>query len=406
MNILMVHPHDLWHDPWTIRVLALARGLQQRGHAVHLVHLPRKDPPRHGFLREPRPGDPPCHALQPRQHQIVSNSRLLYQLAAQCDVIHLQKCFAATALPLLWISRMLKKPLHYDWDDNETAIARLVEKRGLSRLQLAVYERSLPRFTHTLTYSSQAIRDRALRLGFPADRMWHLPVGADTDRFHPDAGGRDTLAELGLDPNRLTILYIGQLEGAAHADLLVRAAPRVLEQIPDAQFLIVGGGGQEDALRRLVEQSPARDALHLTGYIAADRIPAIASAADIGVACFVDTEATRSKSPLKIAEYLASGKPIVASRVGETPWMLEDCGLTVEPGSAPALAEALLTYARDPERRSRDSLAARERALRYFTWDRGVETLLRAYAVCLGNSPALPPGRGALRSSTKQAEIL
>jgi len=397
VNILMVHPHDLWHDPWTIRILALARSLQHRGHEVHLVHLPRKDPPRHGFLREPQPGDPPVHALQPRQHQIVSNSRLLYRLAEPCDLIHLQKCFASTALPLLWISRILKKPLHYDWDDNETAIARRVEKRTLSRLQLAVYERSLPRFAHTLTYSSQAIRDRALRQGFPPERMYHMPVGADTERFQPDAGGRETLAELGLDPARLTILYIGQLEGAAHADLLVRAAPSVLERVPDAQFLIVGGGEQEEALRRQVDQSPAREAIHVTGYIASDRIPAIAAAADIGVAGFEDTEAARSKSPLKIAEYLASGKPIVASRVGETPWMLEGCGVTVDPGSAPALAEGIVSYARDPVRRRRDGLAARERALRYFTWERGVETLLRAYAICLGN----PLAGGAMRSSTK-----
>jgi len=385
VNILMVHPHDLWHDPWTIRILALARGLQQRGHQVQLVHLPRKNPPRHGFLREPQPGDPPCQALRPRQHHIVSNFRLLRELAEPCGLIHLQKCFAATALPLLWISRTLRKPLHYDWDDNETAIARQVEKRGLSRLQVAVYERVLPHFAHTLTYSSQAIQERALRLGFPATRMWHLPVGADTERFHPGAGGKEVLVEYGLDPDRLTILYIGQLEGAAHVDLLIQAAPLVLEQIPDAQFLIVGGGEQEAALRRHVKQSPAGGSIHLTGYIAAERIPALTAAADICVACFEDNEATRAKSPLKIAEYLASGKPVVASRVGETLWMLEGCGITVEPGSAPALAEGILTYARDPARRMKDCQAARERALQHFTWDRGVETLLQAYAVCLEN---------------------
>lgn len=385
MNILMVHPHDLHHDPWTIRILALARELQKRGHSVQICHLPRRDRPIHAPLRLLQNGDPPLHFLKPRQQHFIYNARLIYRLAQSCDVIHLQKCFAAAALPVLWVARLLGKPLHYDWDDDETAIAHIVEKRRFSRWQLAMYESALPRFASTLTYASQAIRERALRLGFPEERMRHVPVGADTDRFTPEKRSKEILRDWNLDPAKLTILYIGQLEGAAHAHLLIQAAPYVLARFPDVQFLIVGGGEQEAALREEAAQSPARDAICMTGYVDSSRIPDIVGAADVCVACFEDNPASRAKSPLKIAEYLAGGKPIVASRVGDAPWMIEGCGLAVDPGDAQAIAKGVLAYAADPKARTIDGPKARQRALQYFTWERGADILLEAYQMAMSN---------------------
>ncbi|MBN2329368.1 MAG: glycosyltransferase family 4 protein [Candidatus Omnitrophica bacterium] len=380
MNVLMVHPHDIHHDPWTIRILALARELQKHGHTVKICHLPRRDKPKHAPLRLLRKGDPPLFFMKPRQKNVIYNYQLIRRLASDCDIIHLQKCFAAAALPVLWAGRLLGKRLHYDWDDDETAISKIVEKRRFSRWQLAVYERMMPHFADSLTYSSRAIRERALRIGFPEDRMRHLPVGADAERFSPDHRSKDILREWGLDPTKLTVLYIGQLEGAASAHLLIQAAPEVIRVQPNTQFLFVGGGEQEDALRKETENSSTSDAIFLTGYVDSSRMPEIVGAADICAACFEDNAGTRAKSPLKIAEYLASGKPIVASRVGDASWMIDGCGIAVEPGSSQALAQGILAYAADPDRRHLDGEKARQRALQHFTWGKGAERLLEAYS--------------------------
>lgn len=383
VNVLMVHPHDIRHDPWTIRILALARGLIARGCTVNLCHLPRRDVPSHAPLRVMQPGDPPLFDLKPRQQHFIHNLNLIRRLAQDSDIIHLQKCFAATALPVLWTCRLLNKPFHYDWDDYETAIARIVEKRRLSRWQLAFYERILPRYASTMTYASRAIQGRAIQMGFPSERMWHLPVGADLERFTPEIRSKEILRTWNLDPQKLTVLYIGQLEGAANAHLLIQAAPVVIEKCPNAQFVIVGGGEQEEALREEAGRSPARDSICMTGYIDSDFIPEIVGAADICVACFEDNPASRAKSPLKIAEYLASGKPIVASRVGEVDWMIEGCGIAVEPGSETAIAEGILAYAAAPERRENDGRNARWRAEKHFSWEQGTEALEKAYRVAL-----------------------
>ncbi|MEW6236042.1 MAG: glycosyltransferase family 4 protein [Candidatus Omnitrophota bacterium] len=379
MKILMLHPHDLWYDPWTIRILELARGLQRRGHNAILCHMPRKDKPEHGHLRTRQPDDPLVYELLPRQKHFLHNYRLLCQLGLDCDILYLQKCFPASTLPLLWAAQRLKKPLHYDWDDNETALARIVEKRFFSRFQLASYERLLPRFASTLTYSSEALKQKALQAGFDPRLMRHLPVGADVQRFRPDLDGDAERKALELSPDKLVVLYLGQLEGAAHARRLVEAAPLVLAHAPDVQFLFAGGGEQLPELRRLAAASPAAHAIKITGYVEASRVPGVITAADICVACFDDDEASRCKSPLKIAEYLACGKPIVASRVGDAAWMTEGCGAVVKPGDLSSLADGILQYALDPSRRKRDGEKARRRALELFTWDRGSETLIELF---------------------------
>jgi glycosyltransferase involved in cell wall biosynthesis len=379
LNILMVHPHDLWYDPWTIRILELGRGLQRHGHRVTLCHLPRREKPKHPPLRQAQPDDPPVYELLPRQQNFVHNFNLLYRLAQDCDVVHLQKCFAAAALPVLWVCRLQNKPLHYDWDDNETAISRKVEKRFLSRLQLSLYEMELPHFADSLSYSSKAIQELALRRGFPEAQMWHIPVGADVTRFYPGDAEPGITDEFQLIPHTITVLYIGQLEGAAHARQLVEAAPLVVKNVPNVQFVIAGGGEQLEDLREAARRSPARDLLRIPGYVQADKIPALVRAADICVACFDNTEASRAKSPLKVAEYLASGRAIVASRVGDVPWMVHDCGITIKPDSVEELAQGIIAYAHDEQRRFRDGQKARKRAEELFTWERGVQTLLEAY---------------------------
>jgi glycosyltransferase involved in cell wall biosynthesis len=90
-------------------------------------------------------------------------------------------------------------------------------------------------------------------------------------------------------------------------------------------------------------------------------MPAYLDAMDVGVAPFEAMEGFYF-SPLKVAEYMAAGLPVVASRQGDLPIMVADAGILFEPGDASALAAALFSLASDPELRVRLGEAAKIRA--------------------------------------------
>ena len=236
----------------------------------------------------------------------------------------------------------------------------------------------MPGLVDSISVSSDGLYDLAKAAGFPDDGICKVPVGAETERFHPrmrDAMLRD---ELDIDPDAALILYCGQLEGAAYAGLALEAVRTGIDRGSNLHLLVVGGGRGLPALRERVRELD-ETRITLMGYVEADRVPRLMASADIAVACFEDNPATRCKSPLKIAEYLASGLPIVGSDVGDVGEMIGDAGILVPPGNVDAFAEAIERYAHDPAMRETHRARARERAETIYTWQRSADTLIAAY---------------------------
>jgi glycosyltransferase involved in cell wall biosynthesis len=82
-----------------------------------------------------------------------------------------------------------------------------------------------------------------------------------------------------------------------------------------------------------------------------------------------------------VIEAMASGLPIVASRVGGIPEVVEDgvTGILVPPADSAALSEALLRLLKDPERRKKMGRNGRERVIKLFSWDKTIEATLNVY---------------------------
>lgn len=85
------------------------------------------------------------------------------------------------------------------------------------------------------------------------------------------------------------------------------------------------------------------------------------------------------KSPLKIVEYLASGKAIVASQVGEVSNMIGEAGILTPPGDTRSLADGIIKVLEDYELRRNLGRLARQRAEKEYNWTVTAENLLDAY---------------------------
>ncbi|MEE2827743.1 MAG: glycosyltransferase [Myxococcota bacterium] len=381
MRILMVHPHDIYEplEPWTIRITSLASCLTALGHEVRLVyHLARN---------EMAPGDIrhrqefPFEVIPTIRHMGLGlrKARTLTRLARWADIVHVQKALPHAALPSAVAALVNRIPLHYDWDDWEAAIYEEACGRDANWRRINRFEIALAKIADTVSVASEALRKQAAELGVPSDCTFDAPVGADLDRFQCGGDGESIRSELGFDGP--IAVYLGQLAGAHAAPLFLEAAVRVLERQKDAGFLVIGGGGTLPDLKREAERLGLGDRIRFTGAIPHNKVPDYLDVADVAVATLPDTQQAATKSPLKVVEYMAAGKAIVASRVGEAVRFLDDgrVGQLVEPGSAQALADGIAELLADPYHRSELGVAARDHLRKNHTWMHTARKLETAY---------------------------
>lgn len=380
----MVHPHDLGSllEPWTIRIARLATALAARGHQVVLAHFPREAGSEFSL-----PGVRVVELERVMSFRALrDNTRALYSLAREAEALHFQKCQFYAALPSVIAAYMAGRRLHYDWDDWEEKIFdRSLEKKGfstgLTRVSFFLLEHLLPVMVDSLSVASRSLEAMALCRGARKKKVVWIPVGADMRQFHPEIDRLPVRKKFGLK-EELLVFYHGQLHSCQYAALFLEVI-RILLRHPakpaGMRFMIVGDGSNLKRLKREAEDLGVSAHVVFTGAVPHDEIATYIAAADICVAPFEDNEVTRCKSPLKIVEYLASGKPVVASAVGEVPEMLGEAGLCVPPGDAEALARGVLQLAADADLRRAFSVKARSRAAA-FDWDLSAKKLEAIYA--------------------------
>ena len=383
MKILMVHPHDLYSpmEPWTIRILRLADELGKKGHEVQIVYFPM-NPREENAYRGIRilPLD---RTISVRS--LMSNTTLLCEFSKWADVVHLQKAHFYAAIPVVLAAYLTGKPLHYDWDDWEEKIFfESVHQKSptmlLTGFSFFLMERGLPFLADSVSVASEALRKLTIRRGADKKKVFLAPVGADLQQFRPDQS-RDAIREKYGIKDSLLVLYHGQLHSCQYVRMFLEAIKLISEMQghDNLRFMIMGSGSELGPLKTYSQELAITERVIFTDYVPHADVPQHIAAADICVAPFEDNEVTRCKSPLKIVEYLASGKPIVASDVGEVRNMVGGAGLLVAPGKADALAEGILKLAGDETLRKTLAAAARQRAETVYNWKSSAENLEKAY---------------------------
>jgi glycosyltransferase involved in cell wall biosynthesis len=382
LNILMVHPHDIYSasEPWTIRITSLAYEFAKMGHKVKLVYFPLPEKER-GLLKSEKIKDFETIPFNRRKWHLFKNISKMAKLGEWADILHLQKCFSIASLPAIFSAYINKKPLHYDWDDWEYGIYMYSPPSRIYGWYLNILEKSVINLVDSMSVASDELKKMAVNRRFPEDKIIKVNVCADLERFNPAHKGDEIKRRYNLCGP--IVLYLGQLHGAQYADLFIKAVRIVLSKLPNTQFLVVGGGNELKRLKDLAEELKVEKNIVFTGFVSDVDVNKCLAAADVAVACFADTKQVRCKSPLKIAEYLASGKAVVASDVGEIPWMIGDAGILTKPGNKESLADGIISLLKDKKFRKRLEAKARKRAIKLFNWKIVAESLLKRYSELL-----------------------
>lgn len=389
MNILLVHPHDLFDksEPWTVRILSLAKEFSKNGHAVKLCYFPVLLGNKH--LPSSKDGiDFIPLDRTPSFFSFLGNTRSIVFLGKWADIVHFQKCHYYAALPAVICAYVNNKPLHYDWDDWEKEIwYESCGKSLYSRFigfSFKLLERILPVLSDSVSCASNRLKELTLSYGVKDEFIFDAPVGADMNKFRPGLDSKYVKEKYQIAAQEHIVLYIGQLHGAQYVDLLIKAANTISHARADVKFMIVGEGFLEKQLHQMVDGFGLKNKVIFTGAISHDEIPFYIQAASVCVAPFKDTKVTRCKSPLKIVEYMASGKAIVASNVGEVCRMLGGVGVLTAPGDHQGLAAGINTLLDDENLRNKLGQVARMKAERKFNWSYTANKLLEAYSKISG----------------------
>lgn len=211
--------------------------------------------------------------------------------------------------------------------------------------------------------------------------------GVDTERFNPSVQPGQVNR---ISNDDYIVGFVGSLKPWHGIDILLDAFRQLQRIIPRSHLLIVGDGPMRGWLDGYLHASQLRDKVTITGWVDYETLPSLIQRMDVTAAPYPMLEEFYF-SPLKVFEYLAVGKPVVASNIGQLAEVIDhgDNGYLTEPGNVQQLAETLEYLYRNPDQSHRVGSAAASHA-RSFAWRENAKTVVGIFQTLI--NPYDDPG--------------
>jgi len=217
-----------------------------------------------------------------------------------------------------------------------------------------------------------------------------IPNGADPELFHPGAPAPVLAGKLG--PGKNVIGFAGAFHPWHGALDLVDAFSRLGD--PEARLLMIGGGGDDlQRCRALAGKTGLEGRIVFTGKVPYAELPGYLGMCHVLVAPFSPQKDRRRRAvfekyglwwcPLKLFEYMAMGKPVIASAVGAIPEYVDGAGLLYPEGDIAALADRIRELLSDADLAERLGREGRHRVVERYNWTEVARETLGLYKAIL-----------------------
>jgi glycosyltransferase involved in cell wall biosynthesis len=364
--------------------VGIVRAYGDLGHEVHVISrppAPEFDHPRARVTIVPyRPTVLRIHPLSDLENHL----RFLYSAYRQLnrerpDMLYQRHTRFDPSGALLGL--LLRRPLVLEHEGAVELMAETADPTPCLRT-LRTCERLNHRVASLIVAVSDEIKDDLLEnRQVPAAKVVVSPSGVDSSRFIPGSGGIERRRQLGIPSGSIVVGFSGTFGPWHGVEVLVDA---ILKLSADVEFCFVfvgDGEGRGPAQLRLAD---AHHTCIFVGLVSLAEMPSYLDACDILVCpstpMFDQTQFFGS--PTKLFEYMAAGKAIVASDIGQVAEVIrhEENGLLLPTRDPMALAEALTRLAQDRNLRERLGLSAREEVLKSYSWTKNAKVVLRRVA--------------------------
>jgi len=365
MKILVLNPFEMTAAT-TIRMEQLSRVIARRHKVVFVSYGEKEARFRRGgieyILFRKRFASPFFHF-----HQMWLKFRAC--MREDYDLVYISKPLLWALLPAVLARMFRKKRFILDWDEHEYAIISRISKNPLYLWTIGVIERFGVKRADALIVVSPYLRQLALKWGYNMARIALVQNGVDPDNFKVIINQKEMRKKYGVE-GRIA-MFLGSLRPQFDIDLVIRAMPLVKKEVEDAKFVIVGGGSDKAYLEKLAKQMGLGSSVVFLGPQPYELVPSLIRMADVVVAPNRRNEMNLSRSPVKIAEYMAVGTPIVANAVGLAEDMLKDgAGELVYSEAPEEMAEKIVAVLKNKGLAERLAEKSRERVRRLYTWER------------------------------------
>jgi glycosyltransferase involved in cell wall biosynthesis len=370
--------------PQDVRVRNEARALVGAGHAVTVI-APRS---------AGQSGREVVEGVEVRRYRLpvspggikgflaeyaVAHAQLIARGAAAllrgATVVHLHNP-PDTLFPVALLARVAGRRAVFDHHDLAPELFR--EKFGPAPIVeriLRLAQRASFMLASSVIVTNESQREVALERGAQAERVTIVRNGPRAATLDVQAPARDGVID---DP---LMVFVGELDSQDG----VLALPSLLRQVvdrpetPSAHLLVIGEGPCRPALERRLSEAGLRDRVEFTGRVEHARVPGLLARADVCVDPAPSSPLNDRSTMIKVTEYLAAGRPVVAFDLLETRRTAGDGGLYASAGDERAFAGHVASLSADPKLRRWVAEAGRLRASE-LVWEHSEQRLLAAYS--------------------------
>ncbi len=292
----------------------------------------------------------------------------------------------------LWLAKELGIPLVLEV--NAPLVYEQQQYRaGLACPPLARWvERRVWQKANLMIAVSESLRSQIQGSGVNPDLIHVLPNAVDPQLFHTEADGKPVRERLNLD-DRFTIGFVGTFRPWHGVDFLLEGFQDLHRADPSTHLLLLGDGPLRPRFEEQVRKAGLQEAVTFAGRVAHQDVPCYLAAMDVAIAPYPALEEFYY-SPIKLFEYMAAGRAVVASRVGQVAEIIADgvTGLLFEPGDRAGLLDCIRRLRKDTALRSELGKKA-SAACSEHTWSRNAARVIHWVEPLVNRNGSLPlPG--------------
>lgn len=317
----------------------------------------------------------------------IINNIIIYRkcMSNKIDFDILHERYGLYSIAGVLASKKLKIPLVLEVN------APLIEEQKLHNVNLGLVKRWLAKHTSKICFkwsssifvvSNELKRHLITKWNIDSKKIYVLPNAADVESFRRkfDKDYLKTKYKVCSEKSSV-VIFIGSMKVWHGVDLLVDSFKIVLKEVPNAILMLVGDGDIKDDIEGKIKEYNIGKSVIMTGNIPHESIKEVLSIADVAVTPYPNLKTGFYFSPIKLFEYMAAGKAIVASDLGQISEVIKNnqTGILVEPENINQLSDAIIKLLKDDCLRSTIGMNAQNEAIIKYSWERYIQELIKIY---------------------------